>query len=111
MNAHVPQQKAFLFVRMLVIDKLNREVIVKNGLCFLKRNLMLFQIRRSFAWMPLKLDHMYIVCKQAGQRLYKAGDKASPAAPPPGMLIAATAIGHPLVLATRNVRGFMGCTW
>jgi hypothetical protein len=38
---------------MLVIDELNREVIVKNGLCFLERNLMLLQIRRCFAWMPL----------------------------------------------------------
>ena len=104
MNAHTQQQKAFLFVLMLVIEELNREVIVKNGLCFLKRNLMLFQIRRCFAWMPLKLDHMYIVCKPFARSQVRP--KASSGH---DTLLAGTAIETQLVLATRNARAFMGC--
>lgn len=104
MNAHAQQQKAVFFVRMLVIEELNREVIVKNGLCFLERNLMLFQIRRCFAWMLLKLDHMYIVCKPFARSQVRP--KASSGH---DTLLAGTAIEHQLVLATRNLRDFMGC--
>ena len=104
MNAHAQQQKAVFFVRMLVIEKLNCEVIVKNGLCFLKRNLMLFQISRCLAWMPLKLDHTYIVCKQF------AGPQVRPkASSGHDLLIAGVTIEHQLVLTTRKVRDFMGC--
>ena len=89
---------------MLIIEELNREVIVKNGLCFLERNLMLFQISRCLAWMPLKLDHMYIVCKPLARSQVRT--KASSGH---DMLIAGTAIEHQLVLATRNVRYLVGC--
>lgn len=104
MDAHAQQQKAFLFFRMLVIEELNCEVIVKNALCFLKRNLMLLQISRRFARMPLKLNHMYIVCKPfAGPQVRRKALSVH------DMLIAATAIEHQLMLATRNVRDFTRC--
>jgi hypothetical protein len=40
---------------MRLIEKLNCKVIVENGLSFLKRNLMLLQVRRRFSGIPLKL--------------------------------------------------------
>ena len=78
MNAHAQQQKAVFFVRMLVIEELNREVIVKNGFCC----------------------GGGIGITKAFQGITRRG---------PAMLITATAIEYQLVLATRNMRNFMGC--
>ena len=46
---------------MFFVEELNRKLIVENGLCFFKRNLMLLEVRYRLRLVPLELDHKYIV--------------------------------------------------
>ena len=44
------------------IKELNGQIVVKDGLSFLKWNSMLLEVGFSFALIPFKFNHMYIVC-------------------------------------------------
>ena len=60
-SAHTKHQEAFLVGCMFFIEELNAKFIEENRFRFLKRHLMLFEIRNGFGLIPFELNHTYIV--------------------------------------------------
>ena len=46
---------------MFFIEELNAKLVEENGFRFVKRHLMLLEIRNGFGLIPLELNHTYIV--------------------------------------------------
>lgn len=46
---------------MWLIVELNGKIVIEHRLCILKGDCMLFDVQRSFGWVPFKPNHLYIV--------------------------------------------------
>src|SRR5665647_1683353 len=55
-GAHAQQKKALFMSRMVLVKELDCKVVVKHGLCFLKRNSMLFTVNRFLVLIPFKCN-------------------------------------------------------
>ncbi len=60
-GAHSEHEKTLLCRGMRLVIELNSELVVENGLGFLKGNTMFPEIRCGFGRIPLKGNHLYIV--------------------------------------------------
>ena len=58
---HTQHEKALFLRGVRLTEELNGEFIVENRLCLLERHAMLSEVRGSFGWIPVKLNHLDIV--------------------------------------------------
>lgn len=64
LKAHSEQEKAIFRGRMLIIEKLERELIKEYRLGFLKGDPMFFEIGCRLGWIPSKPNHKYSVLQK-----------------------------------------------
>lgn len=60
--AHSEHNESFFGFGMRLVEELSSEVVVENGLGFLKRNPVVYFIRLRFGGTPLEVDHTYSAC-------------------------------------------------
>ena len=60
-TAHAEHEKALLVRGVRLVVELDGELVVEDGLGFLEGNTMLPEVRGSLSWIPVELDHLYIV--------------------------------------------------
>ena len=60
-TAHAKHQETILAVRVWLIVELNGQIVIEHRLRILKGDSVLFDVQRSFGWVPFKPNHLYIV--------------------------------------------------
>ena len=61
-RAHAQQKKSLFIGRVIVVEELDRKLVIEDGLGLLEGNPMPSDVRGCLGRVPVKPDHTYIVC-------------------------------------------------
>ena len=60
-TAHAKHEEAILIYRVRIVVKLHGKLVIEDRLGLLEGDAMLPEVRGGLGWIPVKLDHLYIV--------------------------------------------------